>query len=199
MPGKTWTLITLVTGLLATVYTAAPALAADATNFSTPAEVISAAENAFGKGKFDALADCFDAEGQKQMVQSYVSEFAMSVSESSGPEVQKIKDLLAKYGVSDVAKKAGETDDQLAERLAAQIKDPHAFMVEATPLAFPNPKGKGPIKGEVKDVKIDGQKAQGDYSVKTPGSDDVTQHVKFAQANGSWKISSAIAFVSPEE
>jgi hypothetical protein len=184
---------------LASLCSPAPALAAESTKFTAPAEVMSAAEDAFGKGKFDALADCFDAGGQRQMAQSYVGIFVMELSEGSGPGVKKIKDLLAKFGLTDIAKKAGETDEQLADRLAAQLKDPRAFMIKATPLAFPNPKSKGPIKGELKDVKIDGQKAQAKYAVKLSGTNAMTQDVTFAQVNGSWKIAKAIVFVSPEE
>ena len=136
-------MITLTIGLLANLHNPASALAADSAKFATPAEAISASEDAFGKGKYEAVADCFNAAGQKQTAASYISVFQMMLSEGSGPDAKKIKDLLAKHGVTDVAKKAGETDEQLADRLDAQLKDPRAFMIDAILVLYAGSKNKG--------------------------------------------------------
>ncbi len=117
-----------------------------------------------GKGKFAVLADCFDAEGQKQVMRSYVGFWVMGFSQSIGPDAAAYKAVFAKHGVKDVARKTGETDDQFIDRLVAQLKDTRAFIIDATPVAFPRPDHKGPIKGELKEVKIQTEnlKSEGD-------------------------------------
>jgi hypothetical protein len=184
--------------------------AASAPKFTTPADAIAGAEGAFAKGDFAGFADCFDADGQKQMVQSYVAVLAAMLAEApnaaapdlpagSGPDVKKVKALFAKHGVSDLSKHTGESDDQFADRLAARIKDPRGFMVDAIPVAFADPKGKAPVKGQLKDEKQSGSKATASYVVKQGAQDSMDQDVAFTQANGSWKISKAIMLVFPNE
>ena len=65
---------------------------------------------------------------------------------------------------------------------------------------MPAPKTKVPIKGELKNVKIDGQTGKADYAVNASGPDStVTQAVTFSQVNGSWKIANKFLFLFPPE
>ena len=190
----------ILVGLLPLLQKSAVSLAVYSPASDSPAAVVSIAEDAFGRGDFKAFADCFDTVGQKEMIASYIGQFASMLSEApAGPDAKNAKVLFAKYGVTDLAKHGGESDDQFAERISSHIKDLHGFMIEATPLAFPNPNHTGPIKGKLDNVKLDGPKGKATYVVKLAQSDSaVSQDLTFARTAASWKIASVMFFVSPE-
>jgi hypothetical protein len=162
--------------------------AADAPKYDSPAAVMAAAEEAYGKGDYKTFAACFDSAGQKQTNAYIIGLLTVYMQLSPSGNGKAAKAMLAKYGVTDVAKHGDESDDQFNARLAGQIKDPEGFMAEATPLATPPQVHIHRAKGALRGVTIDGQTARATYFVK-PQDQEMTQDITFAQAGGSWKIS----------
>ncbi len=163
-------------------------VAADAPAYNSPAAVIAAAEEAYGKGDYKTYAACFDAAGQKIANKGSIQMLIVYMGLTPDGHGKEAKAVLAKYGVTDVSKQSDEPDDHFAERLVGLIKDPAGFMAEATPVVTPKQEHIHRIKGTLRGLIIDGQTARATYVVK-PRQVEMTQDITFVKTGGSWKIS----------
>lgn len=191
--------LALLIGLLFCLQTPSVTLATDPPKYDSPAAVITAAEDAFIKRDFKAFADCLDSTGQKKMNVTTVQLFTALANMTPDGNGKKAKEMLAKYGVSDLSKQGDESDEHFAERLAGQLKDPAGFMAESMPLANTDSFDKNLPKGTLKSLKIEGTKAKATYDIVVTPKYTLSQDMAFVQTSGSWKIASEMYFPSPME
>ena len=104
--------------------------------YSTPAQVVAAYEKAHDAGDDGAGLDCMSPEGQDKCLKFMVGmELATRQTEPGAPaptpeekKAQADMDaLLAKHGIKDLAKRAGEEEEACVNRITAHVTDqPHA-------------------------------------------------------------------------
>jgi hypothetical protein len=168
--------------------------------FDSPAQALSAAEDAFGHHDYGTYFDCFSAGGQKGVVSFLV----MAAQDTDQPptatqaeQKKKMTALLAKFGVTDFTKHPGDTDDQATDRLVSQIKDRRGFASEMIALLLPASEVPAPIKGKLQGLKTTGEAAHATYATKTADGTEMTQDIDFEKDDGSWRIGTFIFFSSP--
>jgi hypothetical protein len=179
--------------------------------YRTPQEVFEAAKKALQKEDMKGFCatltdDSRDAfAGVMVLMPMMVKGFAKFAPEDKQKELlaklKPLEDVMTKHGLTEEAlnkmkgeKPAGkgpEAMKQALKQLVAPVKDRCAFIAEMV-AAFKKVDGKakeGPIdiKGELKDVMIDGDKAKG-VIVGTKDGKEKRDPIEFRKIAGSWKI-----------
>lgn len=190
--------IAILSLLIVPVLTSAGTPTTAPTVFATPADVYAAALKATRAGDTRTVVSCLSPETQAEWVSMCVS---LILSEPTTAPSDSDKDkvaLEAKYGLDHPQRRPGETDEQLADRLAAQIKDKVAFLNEwmshdaaqdkADPGSQPAP--------ELVNVHIEGDGTVAVAKLVQHEADGSTtsMDVKFKKIDGSWKIDSMMLF-----
>lgn len=161
-------------------------------------EVFAAAREAFGKQDYPAWVDCYTAEIQAAQVNMVLGLFAAAIDNETATVDKQAKqeylDLLANHGVTDRGKKSGETDEQQVARLATQVKDKRAFLIDHLKW-YKSKKSRTDLEaGTLVDLKTTGETAQADYSVKSSDGSTMSQQVHFRRVGGSWRIDTIVGW-----
>ncbi len=199
-----------VTVLALVAMGAAGASAAAAPKYSTPAQVVAAYEKAHDAGDDGAGIDCMSPGGQNKCLKFMVGmELATRQTEPGAPppsaeekKAQAETDaLLAKHGIKDLAKRAGEEEEAYINRITAHVTDQRTLLIKMMQMmegAVPGTKPAPCRKGEIKDLKITGDTATGKYVTKEEGDSTMSQDLKFKQIDGSWLLADVIMLSSTE-
>lgn len=176
--------------------------------YDSPQAVWDAAKKAEKDKDGETFIKCFDADTQNILAAGMVftGMFATSMSKFDKKAAEKMKpvqDVMNKHGLTeDFLKKAqkdkpkGNTPEDLMKamlKLTEPIKDKAAFFVEMTKAmdaASDKKKQKDDhmiADAELKDVKIDGDKAKGKM-VGKKGGEEKEQPIEFVKESGGWKI-----------
>jgi hypothetical protein len=171
--------------------------------YKTPQAVFEAAKTAAKKKDMRTFVGCLTPDSQKlftgQLVLAGVLTKAFAGLDPSGKlkeVVKPIDDLMAKHGLTEEALKKFKPSKDPKETgkamraMADLIKDRTGFCVEIAALfekSMPK-KGKAAFENEeLKDVKIDGDKAKG-VLVSKDGEKERKVPIDFAKIGGGWKL-----------
>ena len=203
--GRAWVAVMV---MALTAIGAAGALGA--AKYSTPAAVVAAYEKAHDAGDDGAALDCMSPEGQDKCLKFMVAmELATRQTDPGAPpptadekKAQAEFDaLLAKHGIKDLAKRAGEEEEAYVNRITAQVTDPRTLLVKLMQTmegAVPGTKPAPCRKGELKDLKITGDTATAKYVTREESDSTMSQDLKFKQIDGSWMLADFIMLSSTE-
>src|SRR5262249_30089120 len=106
---------------------------------------------------------------------------------------QPVADVLIKNGLKEEVLKKAFGDKDAVDKLLDPIKDKPAFLTELmAALKKVDPEeamrmSEG-LKGGLKDVVIDGDKAKGKFTTKGPSGKEHDEKIGFEKAGGGWKI-----------
>jgi hypothetical protein len=195
--------------MMVAMVVAGAASARGAAKYATPAEVIAAYEKAHDANDDAAAVDCFSPEGMNRSVKFMVAmEMATRQPEPGAaaaaptPEEKKahaaMDALLAKHGIKDLATRQGEDSEAYVNRITAPVTDPRGLMLDLMKFLETGAKPAPCRKGEVADLKINGDDATGKYVVKDPDGSSSSQDLKFKNIDGSWRLADVVMLSSSE-
>ena len=191
----------LLAGLIGLANAKAPS-PEPATGYASPKAVFAAAVEASKKKDFKTFAGLLTTESQGKLASQLAGLGAMlkmmAAFDKEGkmkdklPELEKIMD---KHGLTkDVMGKLKQTKDPKEieannKTIAAVIKDKPAFVADVMKwldAANPGKSKGGPLDdAELKDVKVNGDKATGTVVTKVSGKEEP---MEFAKVGGGWRI-----------
>jgi len=99
---------------------------------------------------------------------------------------EEFRAMCAKHGLTDWERHEGENNKQYGARLAAQIKDKRAFMIDLWVQMSPNLRRTAKHE-ELAELKIDGDNARGQLGHRE-GKIKESQEVEFKKIGESWRI-----------
>ena len=161
--------------------------------FASPQEAFDAASAAAKKEDWATFAYCLTDTSRDRFIGVLVLYAADGAFGKEKEKFKPIADVLAKYGITaEAAKNAFGKKDGL-KKLVEPIKDKNAFFVEfmaAEKKVEPDEAKRATeiLKGELKDVTIDGEKAKGKLTSKGPGGKTREEKIAFEKVGGGWKI-----------
>jgi hypothetical protein len=180
--------------------------------YRTPQEVFDAAKKALQKEDWKTFCGTLTNDSRDMfafpmvMLPVMMKGFAKFFPEEKRKEflakLKPLEEVLAKHGLTEealnkmeLAKPAGKGLDAMKEalgKLLAPVKDRCAFFADMMKAfqKMDDKKGKGGVilrDGELKDVKIEGDKAKGVF-VRQEGGKEQRDPIQFARVDGSWRI-----------
>ena len=156
----------------------------------SPEDVFAKFKKATEKNDYKGAFNCLEKSTQNVLVASMVmvSEFMVI---GDGDAAKKMEEVMKKHKLDDLDETEMEKfkDDQKAamEFIAAKVKDKSQFFEDVMKVAASAKKAGDnsfAIKGELKDVKIDGDEATG----KIVMEGDREEPIKFVKVGGRWLI-----------
>jgi hypothetical protein len=195
-----FTILPVLTLMVVPAMVAAEAPTTAPSVYVTPADVYAAAAKASRSGDSETLIDCQSPDNQEKLVKLmmffviHAPTTAPSISDSDKEKAA----FFAKYGLDHHERRAGETDTQLTDRLAAQIPDKAAFLKEMGSIQRAHNKqasNSAPVPA-LTNVQIegDGNTAVGKLISHDANGVTMSMDVQFKKINGSWKIDSLAFF-----
>lgn len=169
--------------------------------YGSPKAVYDAGFEAMKKKDYKTFMKCLSPESRDRIIAEFAAAGAVIRIMANLADDAKMKDIaddldktLAKHGLTKeaMAKFGAAKDPKEVEKakktLAALVKDKPAFMGDVVKLLEKLSTGKGkPDEGELKEVKITGDKAQGKIVSKVNGK-EMSQPIDFVKIGGSWHI-----------
>lgn len=170
---------------------------------ATPEETFKLAQAAAEKENWKGAVSHMTAESQEMFAGglAFAGMMMQAFAELGGPDgakdAKKIKDVLAKHGLTEAAMKKLEGDDSIKgpeeaiKKIVGPIKDRGAFIGDMLN-AFKGTKGfknESPIAKEakLKDVKIDGNTAKGKVEFEKDGK-QTEEEIAFKKVGGKWLL-----------
>jgi hypothetical protein len=167
--------------------------------YASADEVLAACQKAHHDGDTQAFIDCYSPHAQEHFVHLLLTMIAHSPTSSPSGQADPQKAVFeAKYGLDHRDKNPGETDAQLVDRLAGQIKDQRGFLIDFVSrqdAARPKDLPVQPTP-ELQNLQVspDGKTAAGKLVRHEPDGSAMSQNAKFRKVDGSWLIDDIIFF-----
>jgi hypothetical protein len=168
--------------------------------YATPADVVAAADKALHAGNAQVLVDCLDADSQEKLTQFFLFAMASDLTDApaTAPSDKQKAAFNAKYALDHVQRLPGETDEQMGDRLAKQIKDKRQFLIDMTLQLNDDNKKSGkvipPMELDNLHIQPDGTTAVGQLVHRQSDGTSDSQDVQFKKIDGAWKFDGAVMF-----
>ena len=193
----TSTALVAVFGMVTTAHAQAPV-------YASPQEVVDACRAAHARHDVAAELDCYGPTGQRTIATMLMRfAFATPTTRPAGGAVDPEKAAFeAKYGLDHRQQKPGESPAAFAERLAAELPDLHAFLLDfmkrqqAHAATRPARQPASQPSWTFEDLTIDpaGTAASATLTQRDNAGGTMSQTVKFEKVDGGWKLASPMAY-----
>jgi len=163
---------------------------------ATPEEMFARASAAEKNQDWSALFDCYAPEERDQLIFGAIFGAFLFAKEE---EQKQLEQAAKQHGVAwkdpkEVMKqgmeKGKEKVDALMEEMLRDVKDKRALFVAIFPVLVKAVEGRRQFDGELSDLKIEGDKAEGKVTTKQEEGKRPRPFspVKFAKHDGSWYL-----------
>lgn len=154
---------------------------------SSPQAVFDTAKKAGESKDWKTFYGCFDPEQSHEILMGMIMVAGFSVMQDKDAE-KELNEIFRRHGFDPEKKPASGKEDP--KQMMASIKDPAGLFHEV--MTFTEKKSKKgemtkmDIRGDLADLKIDGDKATGNVTMK----DGKKTPMHFVRRNGAWYLSS---------